>query len=86
MSTPDTASSTVNPTAPVVEPAKPTPTPTPTPAAKSKAKKTNYMPVYGLMVHPFTGVRFEPGQETEHEADSWVNSQVRAGKLSVARG
>lgn len=58
----------------------------PTPAQKPKAKKTNYMPVYGLMVHPFTGVRFEPGKETEHDSDSWVNSQVRAGKLSVARG
>ena len=54
------------------------------PARKTQAadmKAPMFRAVYGLMVHPFTSAHFDQNSEVEHVEDSWVTSQVEAGKL-----
>jgi len=44
-------------------------------------KLTKVRTVYGLMVHPFTSQVFDG--EAETTIDSWVNSQIEAGKMQL---
>lgn len=50
------------------------------PATKA-TKTTKVKAVHGKMVHTITSQVFNPDQETEVVVDSWIQSQLDAGKL-----
>ncbi len=37
--------------------------------------------VYGVMIHPYTGTEFSTDSATVANIDSWIKSQIEAGKM-----
>ncbi len=54
-----------------------------TKAVKSEPAKLTVTPVHGPMYHPFMKIRIE-GETFVPEIDSWLRSQIDAGKLTVS--
>ena len=51
-------------------------------ATREAATTVTVKSVVGLMIHPFTQVRFEDEPVQGVEIDWWIKNQVEAGKLT----
>ena len=67
----------------IVKPARPEPTPAAKPSPAVAERHVEIRSLVGVMIHPYSGQTFSATPVPVDSIDSWTQSQLDAGKLTL---